>query len=128
MIKKQNLVVFMLLTFVVVLTTNCASILNDNPERVFITTSPSNAEIYIDGNKVGEGSVVEWLAVERDHYIKAKLGQDERTVTITSHIGLGWVLADVFFTGLFGVIIDAITGQWKELRVPFGGRIHIDLR
>ena len=128
MYKTSKLMALISLGLIVVLASSCATILNDNPQRVVIKATPAEADIYVDGQNVGKGSVEQFLSTERDHLIKAKLGDDEKEVTIKSNIGILWVIADVFLTGLIGVVIDAITDEWKELHVPESGEILINLK
>lgn len=41
--------------------------------------------------------------------------QDGRRCIITSGVGAGYVIADVLLLFLVGVIVDAVTGDWKVL-------------
>ena len=40
---------------------------------------------------------------------------DGRRCIIDSSVGAGYVIADIFLLLLLGVIVDAITGDWKTL-------------
>jgi hypothetical protein len=40
---------------------------------------------------------------------------DGRSCVLQPKVGAGYVLGDIFLTGLVGVVVDAVTGKWTKL-------------
>jgi len=51
---------------------------------------------------------------------------DGRTCVIQSSISVGYLIADVVLTGLLGVVIDGVTGDWKTLNADACPGVIID--
>jgi hypothetical protein len=70
----------------------------------------------IDGFPRGTTPLTLKLESKKTYQIQfTKDGYESTTYTITNHVGGGWVVLDVFLTGLIGVVVDAATGAWYEL-------------
>ena len=103
----------LVLTF---LTYNCAAIFKGTSESVAFSTDPSGAKVFVNGQYMGTTPCQIPLPSKGTYTIEFKKeGYDPSTYTIMNHVGAGWVVLDVLFTGLIGVVVDAATGAWYEL-------------
>ncbi len=94
----------------------CAAIFNDTKETVQIATTPPGAQIAVNGAPVGQAPLAVQLDVERDHIIQASMpGCMPAQVAVDSSLGAGWLIADLFLSGLVGIVVDAATKSWNEL-------------
>lgn len=83
-------------------TSACGTILNADTKTAIL---PPGATINGQG-----GAVV--LDQSRSYQVRLA---DGSYCAISSNISIGWAVADVFFTALLGVVVDAATGGWKSL-------------
>jgi len=84
-------------------TVNCAS-------------DPSGAKVYANGNLVGTTPATAQVDKWKDQMFEfRKDGYETRTQMVTSSVGAGWVVADIFLGGIIGIVIDAATGSWMHL-------------
>lgn len=97
------------------LSTGCATILKSNSEHLNITSDPSGARVQINGMDVGNTPLSTKVNGTKDQLIQVrKEGFDSRSMLISSSVGAGWVIVDVI-CGVWPLVIDAITGDWKSL-------------
>jgi hypothetical protein len=97
------------------LSTGCATILKGSHETVDITSDPSGARVQINGIDVGTTPVSAKVDGTENQLIQVrKEGFDSRSMLISSSVGAGWVIVDVI-CGVWPIVIDAITGDWKSL-------------
>lgn len=80
----------------------CGTILNSSTATV---TPPPGATVA-----GSPGPVV--LSQQRSHEV---IYPDGRRCILESRVGAGYVIADIVFFFLVGVVIDAATGNWKSL-------------
>lgn len=91
-----------LIAVVLVLSMGCGTVLNSGHATI---TPPRGATV--DGV---EGPIS--ASKQRSHEIEYP---DGRRCIVESRISAGYVLADVVFWFLLGVLVDAATGDWKTL-------------
>lgn len=84
------------------LSTGCGAILNSSTKTVSL---PPGATV-----NGATGNVP--LSQKQSHQVQFA---DGRSCVIESGVSIGYVLADVLLTGLIGVVIDGVTGDWKTL-------------
>lgn len=102
-----------LLLIASILLQSCATIFQGSKQRVFITTEPSTARIYVNDEYLGSGHAEAKLKRSKQHTIMAKNdGYQNRYMTIDNNFQAGWLIADIF-TGWLGIIVDACTGSWN---------------
>ena len=101
----------------------CAAILNDDPELVYIS-SDSDADIYVDGNKVGTGDAEVLLSTKDSYTLKAKKGSKENSIKLNSKTGIGWIILDIC-CGLIPLVIDIATDSWNEFEGDGDERIPL---
>jgi len=93
----------------------CAAIFKGNSSKVDTNSTPKGAQVYVDGNLMGETPIRLKLESKRTYAIEFRMeGYKSKTFNITNHVGAGWIILDVL-AGLVGVIVDAATGAWYEL-------------
>lgn len=91
--------------------TDCATIVNGSREEITVNSTPPGAEIYINGQLRGTTPNTFHLKRSKDYKIALKKdGYKPYEDTIESGISW-WLLGNILFGGLIGVVIDAATGS-----------------
>ena len=94
----------------------CGAIFTSGQATVRIDSDPQGADVTIDGMPMGKTPLVTRVSNRQDHVVQFHMsGQAASTCVLTSSVGAGYVILDVLFTGLIGVIIDVATNGWTEL-------------
>jgi len=94
----------------------CATMFKGNSSKIDLSSDPSSADVYVNGNLTGKTPVKLKLESKLIYHIEFKKERYEtKTYTITNSVGGGWVILDVLLTGLLGIVVDAATGAWYEL-------------
>lgn len=94
----------------------CGAIFTSSHVNVRLDSDPRGADVTIDGVQIGKTPIETSVSNRKDHLVQFQMsGEAPTTCVLTSSIGAGYVILDVLFTGLIGVLIDATTGGWKEL-------------
>ena len=97
------------------LISSCATIFKGPSNNVDLNSNPQGAEVYVNGNYRGDTPIKLKLESKQTYTLEFKKeGYKTKTITITNHVGVGWIVLDVI-CGLIPVIIDAVTGSWYEL-------------
>lgn len=103
-----------LLAVLAVSGSGCATIFSGGPEPIDFQSDPSAADVIVNGQSLGLTPVTLELLPERAYTVTfRKVGYDDVTITLDSHVQAGWVVLDVL-GGLVPVVIDAATGKWKS--------------
>jgi len=98
----------------------CASIFSSGPTDLTFTSDPEGAEVLINNEPLGTTPVLLKLHAEKKYVITyRKDGCEDATVQLNTHVQAGYVVLDFFAP--FGLIVDLITGEWKEFNedTPF---------
>lgn len=104
-----------LLTLTLLLS-SCATVFKGGTQTVPVSTEPAGAEIIIDGVSYGTTPTSIRLEVDRSYTILLRSpAGEERTFQLRNEIGTLWIVLDVI-TGLVPLIVDAVTGDWYELK------------
>jgi hypothetical protein len=99
----------------ILLLVSCAAIFKGNSSKVDMSSDPSGASIYVNGNLMGKTPIKLKLESNKVYNVEFKKeGYETRTYNITNHVGAGWIVLDIL-GGLFPIIIDAATGAWYDL-------------
>ncbi len=97
------------------LISSCATVFKGNSNKLDLNSDPQGAKVYVNGNYMGDTPIRLKLESKQTYSIEfRKEGYQTKTVNITNHVGVGWVVLDVL-CGLIPVIVDAATGSWYEL-------------
>jgi hypothetical protein len=111
----KRLMSIILIAFLFLLTSSCATIFKGNSSKIDISSNPQGSQIFVNGNYMGDTPIRLKLESKLTYNIEfRKEGYKTKTFNITNHVGVGWIVLDVIF-GLVPVIVDAATGSWYEL-------------
>lgn len=92
-----------------------ATVIKGKNSKVEMTSIPSGADVYVNGEHVGQTPIKLKLDSSKSYTIEfRKSGYKSQTKQLSSGIGPGWVVLDVAF-GLIPVVVDAATGSWYSL-------------
>lgn len=94
---------------------SCGTIVNGTTQDVSIASSPSGAEVEIDGNAVGETPITRSLDRGNQHTIELNLDDYESESLVVKKSTSGWVWGNIIFGGLIGLAVDASTGGMYKL-------------
>lgn len=92
----------------------CATVFKGGTQEVPVNSSPSGAEVIINGVSQGVTPLNLQLESNKSYTVVVRNGTEERTFVLRSEIGTLWLVLDVV-TGLVPLIVDAATGNWYEL-------------
>lgn len=98
--------------------TGCGAIFNGSSKTIDIQCSPSGTSISANP-EIGDYTCPTTLTLQRKHsYVLtfSKEGYNSKKVEIRKGAQAGIIILDVLLTGLIGVIIDAATGSWNNLK------------
>lgn len=122
--KQRTKVSLALALAVLILQTGCATIINTPEKRISLSSDPSGATIYVDGNHRGATPMSLDMKRKKSHEVRFRLdGYNERVDTI-SRSGDGWVLGNIVFGGIIGLVVDLITGSCYDLQPE---HLHVEL-
>ena len=109
---KKTFVLFIIAVFSL---QSCATLLAPKKNTLAVTSNPSGADVIVNGYKMGKTPVELSLAPNQNHTIEyRKDGYESVGKVVGTKTGALWVILDVL-TGLVPVIVDAATGDWKQL-------------
>ncbi len=99
----------------------CATLVNDSPQTIPITSTPAGARVVVDGVDRGVTPVKIKLPVHAGHKITVEAaGYPARTISVESSAGVGYVVADILF-GVVPLIVDIYTKDLYNLKP---GKLH----
>lgn len=97
-------------------TAGCATIVQGKHQEVSISSSPTGAQVVVDSSSVGDTPVVVKLTRKNKHTIRIALEGYQPYDLITTRGTSGWVWGNIVFGGLIGLIVDASTGAFYEVK------------
>ncbi len=95
---------------------SCATLFSPkkNPQ-VTVQSTPMDAEVYINGEYVGNTPLVRKLSHKEEHSITVrKEGYRQQNRALVNRVGGGWIVLNIL-GGLIPIIVDLATGDWYEL-------------
>ena len=93
----------------------CGLLFLSSEKDILLDTEPAQAEIWIEGVKVGTTPMTISLSNREDHRITfRKDGFDDITCHLDRKIHNGILVLDIL-SGLVPVIVDAATGGWYRI-------------
>ena len=99
-----------------VVLSGCAAVLGTKQKDFSLNSAPPGADVYLNGNRLGQTPVRVKLSNQATHtFVFKREGFRESTCTLNRGTGAGWVILDVL-TGLVPIIIDAATGSWSQTK------------
>jgi len=98
-----------------VLAYGCASIMHGTRQDLGVSSSPSGAQITVDGISHGKTPCVCKLTRKDNHVVQIELdGYQPYELSVTRKVS-GWVWGNILFGGLIGLAVDAIDGALYNL-------------
>lgn len=113
----RNLLFTGVLCAAVLLLTGCGAMFQGSNQTVDIQSAPSGAKIT-GSPGIGEYTTPASVKLSRKNSYDlnfTKEGYKPATARIQASASFGYILLDVLFTGLVGVVVDAATGSWNSL-------------
>ena len=108
-------IILLLLTFSLLFLNSCATLFKGSTEEVSFSSEPTGAEVYVNGQYMGETPFPLNLESDKHYTIEFRLeGYENKTVLINNSVGAGWIILDIL-GGLIPIIVDAATGDWYYL-------------
>lgn len=94
----------------------CATVLGSKQKDFSFASTPGEADVFIDGNRVGSTPLKMNMSNTKAYDVTfKKAGYKDVTCRLDKGTGGGWVVFDVL-TGLVPVVIDAATGNWSQTK------------
>ncbi|UYW01925.1 PEGA domain-containing protein [Flavobacterium agricola] len=110
--KKSLLAVFLAAP---ILFTSCATIVSGSKKKVTISSTPSEASVYINDVEVGKTPLETKLKRKQSYNVLIKLDNyEDYSVKINKKFN-AWYLGNIMLGGAVGFIIDPITGAMFKL-------------
>ena len=104
------------ITLAALMVQGCATLFNSSIKTVSMSSTPADAEIWINGVNRGRTPISLDLDNHRDHLVVfRKEGYQDVACELTTSIGATWIILDVL-GGLVPVVIDAATGEWNGIQ------------
>ena len=95
----------------VVFASGCATLFQGTHEEIMVATDPAGAQVSVND---GRGGTTPYsMKVGRDDDLDihiSKPGYAPQDVSDESHIEWGYLVSDIFFTGLIGLAVDGLDG------------------
>lgn len=93
----------------------CGALFNSGLQTVQFTSSPDQAEVWVDGIPRGRTPLTLGLAKNQSHTVLFKLpGYSDFGTVIHRQVSAKYIVLDVL-GGVIPVVIDAVTGSWYKL-------------
>jgi hypothetical protein len=96
-------------------TTSCATLFQGTNEEIDIASDPAAANVTVNDGRSGVTPFS--IKENRDSDVQvhfSKPGYEPYDVSDASHVKWGYVVSDIFFTGLIGLGVDGIDGAMFE--------------
>lgn len=102
-------------TLICAILIGCGTIIHGTTQDVSVSSSPSGAEVIIDGADVGETPITQSLDRGSQHTIELSLeGYESESIIVNKGVS-GWVIGNIVFGGLIGLVVDAASGGMYKL-------------
>jgi PEGA domain len=109
----------------ILFTSGCATIVKGTTQKVPVASDPSNADVFVDGNLVGQTPTTVVLKRKNDHLVMVqKVGFAPKSVAVVKNVG-GAVWGNILAGGLIGWGVDAADGSQYNL-IPSTVSVKLD--
>jgi hypothetical protein len=98
-----------------VLVVGCATIVSGQHQEVNITSTPTGAEILVDGQSRGITPLIVDLTRKQKHVLQLRLEGYQPYEVVFERKFNGWAIGNVFLGGLVGLGVDLISGATYKL-------------
>ena len=120
--KEMN---FLFLFALIILSSNCATIILGTTQELSISSIPTAALVTNNGLQLGKTPLLAELKRKGTHRIRIELDGYETYEIFLTRKTSDWVWGNIIFGGLIGLVVDAITGGMYVLTPE---EIHAELR
>lgn len=94
----------------------CATILRGSTQNIPVQTAPAAVSFDVGGFSYTTPTTLE-LERKNEYILEfSKEGYDSSRIRISKHISGGYIILDALLTGLLGIVVDAVTGAWYNLK------------
>lgn len=100
----------------------CATIVDPGPDVVFISSTPTSATITIDGAQRGVTPLNVSVRRGARTITFSKAGYQTVTAPVPKNFN-GWVLGNILFGGVIGIIIDAASDNFTKVSGTISGNL-----
>ena len=111
--KKTSLIISALAFSLILI--SCGTIMQGTTQQVGISSSPSNADVTINGQNKGTTPLTVDLKRKDSHMVRLELQGYEPFETTLTRKTSGWVWGNIVFGGLIGLAVDAAAGGMYKL-------------
>jgi hypothetical protein len=94
----------------------CAAVLKGKTTDVTVTSNTPGAAVTVDGKPAGVTPATIALSNKADAVITVRQADKEESCKMATNASVGWIVADVAFTGGIGVLIDWATHDWNNVQ------------
>jgi len=105
----------LLIIAIAITAVGCGTIIHGTTQQVGVSSSPSGAEVVVDGVDQGSTPVTVDLSRKDKHTVKLSLDGYQPYEMIINRKVSGWVAGNIIFGGLIGLAVDAATGGMYKL-------------
>jgi len=113
---KRRFAQFVVIAICIRLAVGCGSIIHGTSQDINISSSPDEAEVWIDGARMGTTPTKVNLKRKGDYLVTVKKeGYKEATVKIEGSTS-AWIIGNIVFGGIIGCGVDFITGGAYDLK------------
>ena len=95
----------------VLFASGCATLFQGTNEEIMVASDPAGAQVSINDGR--QGTTPYSMRVNRNDDLQihvSKTGYSSTDIADTSHVEWGYLVSDIFFTGLIGLAVDGIDG------------------
>lgn len=95
---------------------SCASIMHGTKQPVSVSSAPTGATVYLNGQLLGKTPVVADVSRKtQGNRIRLELeGYEAKEIALSRSVS-GWVWGNIIFGGLIGLVVDASTGGMYKI-------------
>lgn len=113
---KRNFTKLAILFLCMRMSVSCGSIIHGTSQDVNVRSNPDEAEVWVDGARIGKTPTRLTLKRKEAHFIKfVKDGYKDTEVKISNEVS-GWLFGNIIFGGLIGCGVDLISGGAYNLK------------
>jgi hypothetical protein len=103
------------LMFLLAFTAGCATIMNGSRQNVALSSSPTGAQVTVNGVTLGTTPMVTGLKRRDTQLIRISMeGYEPFELGMTRSVS-GWVWGNIIFGGFIGLGVDAVSGGLYKL-------------
>lgn len=111
-IQISQVVFYLMMVWMAV---GCAAIIHGTTQDIEVRSAPDNAEVWIDGSKMGITPTRLTLKRNKDYNVKiVRQGYKEVEMKIEGKTS-SWIIGNIIFGGIPGCIIDFVAGSAYDL-------------